>query len=119
MAEKNKSDDKPIEQIAQLSLAQLIKLKFCISCNSNKTLEFIFGHSLAAINLILLTIFSFGIASLVSTLIVGLVMGESIPEIFDVWLNMWVSAWDNLRNILDEFVYDIIDVEIIEHTFSV
>jgi hypothetical protein len=106
MAEKKKSDDKPIEQIAQLSLPQLIKLKFNISLNSNKTLDFIFGHSLAAINLILLLIFSFGIASLVSTLLVGLVMGESLPEIFDVWLNMWVAVWDNLRNILDEFVYD-------------
>jgi hypothetical protein len=110
MAEKNKSDDRPIEQIAQLSLAQLSKLKFYISWNSNKSLDFIFGSSLAAINLILLAILSFAIASLVSTLIVGLVMGESLPEIFDVWLNMWVSAWDTLRNILDEFVYDIIDV---------
>jgi hypothetical protein len=110
MAEKKMSDDKPIEQIAQLSLPQLIKLKFNIYFNSNKTLDFIFGHSLAAINLILLIIFSFGIASLVSTLLVGLVMGESLSEIFDVWLNMWVSAWDNLRNILDEFAYDILDV---------
>jgi hypothetical protein len=101
MVDNKKSDDKPIEQIDQLSLGQLIKLKLNI-------LEFIFGYSLAAISLILLLVFSFGIASLGSTLLVGLVLGKSLPEIFDVWINMWVSAWNNLRNILDEFVHDIL-----------
>jgi hypothetical protein len=97
----NISDDKFIEQTPQLSLGQLIKLKLNI-------FEFIFGYSIAAISLILLLIFSFGIASLGATLLVGLVMGQSLPGIFVVWINMWVSAWDNVRNILGEFVYDIL-----------
>jgi hypothetical protein len=101
MVDDKRNNDKLIEQLAQLSLGQLIKLKLNI-------FESIFGYSVAAISLILLLVFSFGIASLGSTLLVGLVMGKSLPEIFDVWINMWVSAWDNLKNILDEFGYDIL-----------
>jgi hypothetical protein len=102
MADNKKSDDKFIEQLAQLSLRRLINLNLNI-------FEFIFGYFLAAIGLILLLVFSFGIASLSSILLVGLVMGKSLPEIFDVWINMWIYAWDSLRNILEEFMYDILE----------
>jgi hypothetical protein len=73
MADNKKSDDKFIEQLAQLSLRRLINLNLNI-------FEFIFGYFLAAIGLILLLVFSFGIASLSSILLVGLVMGKSLPE---------------------------------------
>jgi hypothetical protein len=102
MADNKKSDDKFIEQLAQLSLRRLIKLSLNI-------FEFIFGYFLAAIGLMLLLVFSFGIASLSSILLVGLVTGKSLPEIFHVWINMWIYAWDSLRNILEEFMYDILE----------
>jgi hypothetical protein len=102
MADNKKIHDKLIEQLAQWSLGQLIKLKLNI-------FEYIFDYFLAVIGLILLLVFSFGIASLISILFVGLVMGKSLPDIFDIWINMWVYAWDSLRNILEEFMYDIIE----------
>lgn len=93
MADKKKSDDELIEQIAQLSLVQRVKLKL----NS-------------FVGLAILFVFCFVIAYLGSALFVSLVMGKSILETFDVWVNMWDSSWDNLRNIIDEFVYDIIEI---------
>jgi hypothetical protein len=103
MADNKKSDDKLIEQLAQLSLRRLIKLNLNI-------FEFIFGYFLAVIGLILLLVFSFGIASLSVILLIGLLMGKPLPDIFDIWINMWIYAWDSLRDILEEFMYDIIEV---------
>jgi hypothetical protein len=93
MADKKKSDDELIEQIAQLSLVQRVKLKL----NS-------------FVGLALLFVFCFGTTYLGSALLVSLVMGKSILETFDVWVNMWDSAWDILRKIIDEFVYDILEI---------
>jgi hypothetical protein len=60
------------------------------------------------IGLVLLSVFYFSITFLGSTLVIGLVMGNSIPEIFYLWIDTWFSIVDSLRSMLNEFAYDIL-----------
>jgi hypothetical protein len=59
------------------------------------------------IYVVLLLVLSFSIAFAGSTLLIGLLTGKTLPEIFYAWSVMWVSIWDSLRDMLDEFTYDI------------
>ena len=61
-----------------------------------------------SIRMLLLTALAFGITFTCVILLMGLVMGKSLPEIFDLTTNVVVFMWSTIRNILGEFMYDII-----------